>query len=291
MSRPFFLLEGILLYLLGVGIASSTGSNVKMLNLILGQVLVTSIQLMVHYSNEYYDREGDQVVHKDRTLFSGGSGVLPAGILNPRVALRAALVCAGLGLAVLIFFLVQIPLLGVIGLLTVLVAWSYSAPPLRLVCTGWGELSASLIAALFVPYTGIVLQSGLKTIPVVFWVICLPHVLLHISTMVAIEFPDYVGDAACGKHNLPVRVGLVSAAWLHNGLIVTTFLIYGIFAFSGTLGNTWRFVFFVLPLAIWQMVRIVWQVRHPHARFLWLTIGAVGLIGLTGLLWILGLIT
>jgi 1,4-dihydroxy-2-naphthoate polyprenyltransferase len=177
-----------------------------------------------------------------------------------------------------------------IGLLAMLVAWSYSAPPLRLVCTGWGELTASLIAALFVPYSGMVLQNGLKSITAIFWVICLPLVLLHISTMIAIEFPDHVGDAACGKWNLPVRLGLVRAAWLHNGLIASAFLFYGIFAFFGALGNTWRFVFFVLPLAIWQMVRIIWQARHPQARFLWLTLGAVGLMGLTGLFWLLGLI-
>jgi 1,4-dihydroxy-2-naphthoate octaprenyltransferase len=290
MSRPFFLLEGILLYLLGVGIAWSTGASVNMLNLILGQVLVTSVQLMVHYSNEYFDREGDQVVNQDRTLFSGGSGVLPAGILNPRVALRAALVCAGLGLAILIIFLFQFPWLGLIGLLAMLAAWSYSSPPLRLVCTGWGELTASLIAVLFVPFTGVVLQNGLKSVPVVFWIICLPLILIHISTMIAIEFPDHVGDAACGKRNLPVRLGMVRAAWLHNGLIASAFLIYGLFVITGTLGNTWRFVFFVLPLVIWQMVRIVWQAHHPQARFLWLTLGAVGLMGLTGLFWLLGLI-
>ena len=54
----------------------------------LGQLLVTSIQLMTHYANEYYDYDVDAAVGPARTPFSGGSGVLVGGqVISEQVGL------------------------------------------------------------------------------------------------------------------------------------------------------------------------------------------------------------
>ena len=53
LTRPLFLLGGALLYILGTCMAVVDGARFSLQNLILGQLLVTSIQLMTQYSNEY----------------------------------------------------------------------------------------------------------------------------------------------------------------------------------------------------------------------------------------------
>jgi 1,4-dihydroxy-2-naphthoate octaprenyltransferase len=287
MARPFFLLEGVSLYLLGVGIAYAAGASCNLRNFILGQFLVTSTQLMTHFCNEYFDREVDRMSPKTRTWFSGGSGVLPTGILPPRVALWSGIGCAGIAGIFLITLLFLSPWLSLLGLVGALAAWFYSAPPLRLVGKGWGELTSSLIVALYVPFAGAVLQIGITAIPSAFWYICLPLVLIHTATMIATEFPDRKGDALYGKRTLPVRMGLDNAAWLHNGLMSLTFVLYAIFFLKGWLDRSGLLVFIVLPLAIWQMVRVVGQARHPKAGFFWTMNGTIGLMGLTGVLWLL----
>jgi len=288
LTRPFFLLGGILLYLLGVSIALSSGAKFNPADFWMGQFLVTSIQLMVQYANEYYDLEVDGAEKGKRTWFSGGSGVLPGKELGPRVALRAAQVCAGISLLLLVMAARQTPAMGIIGAWVLLAAWFYSAPPLRLVSSGWGELTASMILAFFVPLTGMLLQPGLNTVPRLFLVICPPLVLIHMAMLIAFEFPDQEADAAFGKQTLTVRLGLGKAVRLHDGLIFGAFILYAVFALGGITGKEGRFVFLALPLAAWQMVRIEWHLRHRQAQFHWLTMGAVGLFGLTAILWLLG---
>ncbi len=287
MARPFFLLEGVSLYLLGVGIAHTAGVAFNPLNFILGQLLVTSTQLMTHFSNEYFDREVDCESPKTRTWFSGGSGVLPTGILSPRVALWSAIGCAGVAGVILITLLFISPWVSVLGFVGALAAWFYSAPPLRLVGRGWGELTSSLIVALYVPFAGTALQAGMSVIPSVLWFVCLPLVLIQTATMIATEFPDRKGDAVYGKNTLPVRMGLEKSAWLHNGLVGVTFVLYAVFILNGRIDWSGWLVFVALPLAVWQMVRMMWQARHPLAGFFWMMNGTIGLMGLTGVLWLL----
>src|SRR3954466_2399733 len=93
MGRPHFLVGGLLLHWLGVAMALSDGAPLNLPALLWGQAAVTSIQLMTHYSNDYFDLAAD-LANPTPTHWSGGSRVLPAGWLAPRVALRIAI---GLG--------------------------------------------------------------------------------------------------------------------------------------------------------------------------------------------------
>ena len=92
-------------------------------------------QLMTHYANDFFDLEADRA-NRTPTRWSGGSRVLPDGVLPPGVALGAALVLgarrarrrAGAGDA-----------RAAIGRCCcrspssmIALAWGYSAPPLRL---------------------------------------------------------------------------------------------------------------------------------------------------------------
>ena len=198
----------------------------------LGQAMVSAGQLTAHYANEYADVEADRGI-ANRTLFSGGSGVLGAGGLPPRVALVAALVTSAIvvcAAAVLAFeSLVVIPL----ALFALCVSWLYSMPPVRLLGTGWGELATSLVVAGAVPLMGAASQSASP--PAALWwsvVVLLP---VHMALMLAFEIPDLESDAAAGKRVLAVRMGRRCAGTLMAALLAAAASLLAVAVVAGGL--------------------------------------------------------
>jgi 1,4-dihydroxy-2-naphthoate octaprenyltransferase len=82
LSRPHFLLGGFLLFGLGASIATYLGHPIRINLYLIGQLLVTSIQLTTQYLNEYFDGPAD-AHNANRTLMSGGSGMLGENGLRP----------------------------------------------------------------------------------------------------------------------------------------------------------------------------------------------------------------
>ena len=68
LSRPHFLMGGVLMYAVGV----AQGKAIGIATYLLGQAMVSAAQVTAHYVNEYADVEADRLV-KNRTMFSGGS--------------------------------------------------------------------------------------------------------------------------------------------------------------------------------------------------------------------------
>jgi 1,4-dihydroxy-2-naphthoate octaprenyltransferase len=143
----------------------------------LGQLLVTSIQLTTHYANEYYDYDVDAAIGSARTPFSGGSGVLVSGQLDRAVALQATHVCLAFAIVMLVVCGLIAPQMWIIGAIAVLGGYFYSAPPLKLEGSGWGEWDAAILTTMLVPLTGYVMQAN-RFDPAVL-LICAPLVLIY----------------------------------------------------------------------------------------------------------------
>lgn len=284
LTRPLFLLGGMLLYSLGALLAVVEGSTLHPGRLLIGQALVTFIQLMTHYSNEYFDIECDRL-NTRRTWFSGGSGVLVSGALSPSVARGASLVFALLAGIALLLAGLQVRIALLIGTVALAAAWSYSGPPLTLVRTGWGELFASLVVAGMVPLVGYAMQSGGEISPGIF-IIAFPLVLIHFSMLVAFQIPDCEADALVGKRTICVRFGVKRAARIHNAS-----LFLALCAILGLLIAGWpgaQLLWLSLPLAIWQITSFRGYVLGDSPHYLWLTMRALGLFALTTVLWLAG---
>ena len=97
LGRPLHLVGGVLFNGLGMSIAHFLGAPIDWITAVWGQVAITSIQLMTHYSNDYFDQDADQAAVTP-TRWASGRRVLPEGTLSTRVALVAALICAVLAL-------------------------------------------------------------------------------------------------------------------------------------------------------------------------------------------------
>ncbi|GAP12636.1 1,4-dihydroxy-2-naphthoate octaprenyltransferase [Longilinea arvoryzae] len=287
LTRVVFLFGGFLLYALGAATAARAGLAILWPAYLLGQIVVTSIQLSAHYGNEYYDREVDRLAAQNRTWFSGGSGMLATGSLSPSTVRVAAYACVAVALATGILAGIRSPWMFAIVALSLAGSWFYSAPPLTLMSSGWGELTTSLIVAVGVPLAGYLMQAGL--LPAQFWPVYLPLLLLHGAMLIAFEIPDFSVDRSLGKKTLTVRLGPPRAAGLAGGLIVCAYLLLAILALSPA--NPGRWMVWTLPLAIIQMLLLRRAARAPTRidHFL-LTAGGACLFTLTALLALLGML-
>jgi 1,4-dihydroxy-2-naphthoate octaprenyltransferase len=262
LGRPLFLVGGVVMHALGAAAALSAGARLNLAALFWGQIAITAIQWMTHYGNDYFDLEADRA-NATPTNWSGGSRVLPDGLLTPRTALVTALTLAGIaGVAALILAFVvntgalTIPLLALaLGL-----AWFYSAPPLRLHSRGVGEITAALLVPGLAPQTGFYLQSGGLT-PLPFLAV-IPLCCLQFAMLLAVDFPDVAGDRAAGKRTLVVRLGAQRAARLYAIVLVTAYLALPVLVIAGLPPLIALAVGLMSPLALLQL----WRIRRGDFR-------------------------
>ena len=284
LARPLFLLGGILLYALGVGIARYLGTVIDWEVYLLGQAWVTMLQLSTQFFNEYYNAPIDQA-NPNRTPFSGGSGALGPGKLPRRTALLAGMACLAVvaSLTVLVAARVQpAPTAYLIMALGFLGAFFYSTPPVSLESSGYGELTTSFVVAFLVPAFSFVLQTGQlhRLVPMVGF----PLTVLHLAMLISFEFPDYATDLKYNKRTLLVRLGWQAGMLMHNLLILTAFVLLALaMTFDMPLFAALP-AFLTLPLGllqIWQMRRIASGVRPNWAA---VTLNGLALFGSTAYL-------
>jgi 1,4-dihydroxy-2-naphthoate octaprenyltransferase len=260
-SRPVFLVGGVLVYALGVGIARYLGAGIDWGLYLLGQVYVTTMQLSAQYLNEYFDSPADSD-NPNRTPFSGGSGAIGEGKLSRETVMWAALTTLTI-LASLTVILLNVapvsPLLVTIVVLAFLGSFFYSIPPIRLSSTGYGELTTSILVANLVPIFAFVLQF--QELHRLLAMSTFPLTALHLAMMIVFEFPDYYNDIKYEKLTLLVRLGWERGMVIHNILRLTAFLRLGTAAAFGIPLGIVIPAFLPLPLALLQ----IWQLRRISA--------------------------
>ena len=266
LGRPIFLLGGFALYGLGALAAARSGHAFDLRAFLAGQLVITAIQLMTHYANDYFDFEADKANHTP-TRWSGGSRVLVNGELPRIVALRAALfvaLCALLGL-VLLVAVSERQELGAVVLLIVVqaLAWSHAGPPLRFHSRGLGEVATAVVVPLLTPLAGFVVQS--QRVEIFPLVLSAPLCLLQIVMLITIEFPDHAGDRAVGKKTLVVLLGPRNAARLTLILMTLAFLLAALGTHAGVPSKVAFAWLALVPLALVQFVRTLRDFPLPSA--------------------------
>ena len=258
LTRPLFLYGGFAGVALGAAVAVWSGHRLDAATYAWTQASVTAFQLMVHYANDYFDREGDRA--GARSSWSGGSGVLADGTLHPRVALVAALVCAGAGAAASAHFALAGNALATgIGIAIGLLSWAYSAPPLRLEARGLGEIDAAAVVGVLVPglayaaFTGAVDAHIARVVAILFFAMLL--------MMLSVELPDAGADQETGKRTLVVRFGIAQTWNVLAYLTIPTLLLaageaIGLATLPGSLA--------IVPAVIAGLALVRTAVRDPR---------------------------
>lgn len=133
--------RGVLPFLLGVVIAWSQGNPINWAVLALSTIAVICIMLMTFLVNEYFDYETD-LANKEFHRLSGGSRVLPMGLIPRRQALIAAyilLLLAGIIGLLLHFYYKTGPFTLLLGVIAVLSAISIPPNPSSGHTTDWAK--------------------------------------------------------------------------------------------------------------------------------------------------------
>jgi 1,4-dihydroxy-2-naphthoate octaprenyltransferase len=267
LGRPQFLVGGFVLYGLGAATAVAGGAAVHWRLSLWGQLVVTATQLMTHYANDYFDLEADRA-NTTPTRWSGGSRVLPGGALPPTVALAAALVLGAAALAAAVALAARargVPLALPLALGMIALSWAYSAPPMRLHSRGVGELTTALVVTLLTPLYGYYLQA--RALGPALFLAVLPLCGLQFAMLLAIEFPDAVGDAAGGKRTLVVRHGTAFAARLYAVVVGVSFVALPVLVWAGLPGRVAAAAALVAPVGLWQVARAARGAFRDPARW------------------------
>jgi 1,4-dihydroxy-2-naphthoate octaprenyltransferase len=288
LSHPLPLLGGALLFGLGSAIASFLGRNLDLGLYVLGQGLVTILQLAAHFSFEYHE---PQVESEDirPNPYLGISRALGPGGLSRQTALNATVVCLAIAAILVSILLVggQIPLLAwLILLLFFLGYFFYSTPPVRLLASGYGELVLSLVIAGLIPTFSFALQTG--ELHRLILMSTTPLIALHFAMMISFELPEYARNIKLDRRTLMVRLGWATAMRVHDLAIVFAIANFLVAFINGLPRRVAFGALIALPLAaiqVWHMERIR---RGFPARLRNLTIVAMGLFGLTIYLELIG---
>ncbi len=182
------------------------------------------LHLGANVNNEYWDYVGGtDVVNRNRTPFSGGSGRMVETNLPAKGVLRMgqALLAGGAACGIVIVYLLGedgwiVLLLGVIG---VGGAYFYSSPPLSLASRGTGEVVIwnmfgllTVAGTYFVQSRTITFEALAAALPVSFWIAA----IIWIN-----QFPDVEADGSTGKRNLVVRIGFDRSITVYSALQVS----------------------------------------------------------------------
>ncbi|MEJ7747871.1 MAG: prenyltransferase [Candidatus Limnocylindrales bacterium] len=205
-TRLPFLTATVIPVLLGILIAASHGAF-DLVAAALTVIGAAFVQLGLNVANDVFDTvQGADDANVTPTQFSGGSRVIQYGLVSLRQMAGLATifyVLAGLIGLVLLATRGSTELL-VIGIVGIVVSLGYTAPPLKFVYRGLGEITVAvgfgpmmLLGAYVVQTRGaLAWEPFLASIPVALLV----ALILYVN-----EIPDRRGDARAGKRTLPVR--------------------------------------------------------------------------------------
>lgn len=291
LGRPVFLLGGFALHGLGAAVALATGARWDAGSWTRGQLVVTLLQLMTHYANDYFDRHADRA-NATPTRWSGGSRVLATGALPDAVAIVAAAVLALVGLAAAGWFVATGRFgarEGVLAAAIFALAWGYSAPPLRLHARGLGPLVVPTVVTVLVPLLGFAGQGGTRVGALA--ALLVPPFLLQLAMIVTIDVPDADGDAAVGKRTFVVRRGRRAAAL---ACVMATALAFASLPLAVALGAPLLAALLPLalaPVAAWHSIRVARGAFEDPRRWEGLAFTAVALFFGTAALELAGAIS
>ena len=212
-----------------------------------------------------YDSGTDlAVAPEDRTEFSGGKRVLVDSILSRAQTwgIAAAFGAIGIVLGVTIV-VVREPGLFWLGLVGVLLAWSYHGPPLKFAYRGLGELDVALCYGPLIAMGTYAVCSGAYNTDVL-WAAG-PLGLFIAAFLWLNEFPDYEADRSAEKNNLVVRLGKQRASrvlpgiYLLGCLVLVAAITRGALPMTASLG-----LIAILPATL--ACHWVWQDPHTFHR-------------------------
>ncbi len=250
-TRLPFLTATIVPVTLGILIAASHGyfDPIAALLTIIGACFV---QLGLNTANDVFDTmSGADDANVTPTQFSGGSRVIQYGLVSLRqMATLSTVFYVLAGVIGLILLATHgSTALLVIGVVGFIVSLGYTAPPLKFVYRGLGEIAVALGFGPLMLLGAYVVQTGgaLAWEP---FVASIPVALLVALILYVNEIPDRRGDARAGKRTLPVRFSETTVIAGYNVAVAAAYVILVAGVAAGVLPIPVLLMLLTIPLAL-----------------------------------------
>jgi 1,4-dihydroxy-2-naphthoate octaprenyltransferase len=236
---------GILPVLVGSLIAFNRTGTLKVANLAFAEMITLFVLIATAFGNDYADAETDRL-NRGFNIFSGGSRVIPDGLITTRQMLAATTIASALSIILSIAFVIFLKghlfvlILNFVGLL---IGVGYSLPPFRINYRGFGELFVMFMYGPFSVFFGFMTQLGPVIDAKVLHLSIIPALANFLMILVT-EIPDSATDRISGKKTIPSIFGDKAALIIYAVGVVILYAsvqlldvknVIGKIAFSGLL--------------------------------------------------------
>jgi 1,4-dihydroxy-2-naphthoate octaprenyltransferase len=243
--RVRFLLASVIAVSTALSLNWWLNSSIDVLSAVLTFAGVMALHASVDLLNDYWDFKRGIDTATKRTKMSGGTGVLPEGLLNPTSVYRAGIIFLIIGSLIGSYFvLTDGIIIAVILGFAILSIYFYST---KIVDSGLGEFfvavkgSMIVIGAFFIQSGQITMESVLAGIVVG----TLSSMVLFIAS-----FPDHDADKSKGRKSLVISVGKQKAAKLFWIFPIISYCAIIVGVFLGLFPVLSLISFFSIPLMI-----------------------------------------
>ena len=221
--RVRFLLASVIAVLVGLALNWSQNGTIAYFDAFLTFAGVMALHASVDLLNDYWDFKRGIDTKTTRTKMSGGTGVLPEGLLKPSTVYRAGVIFLIIGSLIGSYFVITYGILIAIILgFAILSIYFYST---KIVDSGLGEFFVGVKESMIVIGTFFI-QSG----EVNFESILAGVVIGTLSSLVLFiaSFPDHDADKSKGRKTLVIVVGKEEARkifWVFPLIVYSVILI------------------------------------------------------------------
>ncbi len=204
--RIRFLLASVIAVSVGLSISWWQHSTIDIFQAALTMGGVMALHASVDLLNDYWDFKRGIDTKTKRTKMSGGTGVLPEGLLQPTQVYRAGIIFLIIGAVIGSYFVIIYGLIIAVLLgFAVLSIYFYST---KIVDSGLAEVFVAIKGTMIVLGTYFIQTSEITITPIFAGIIVgiLSSLVLFITS-----FPDYEADKSKGRKSLVIAVGKKSA--------------------------------------------------------------------------------
>ena len=217
--RVKFLLASVIAVSLGLSLAWHSGHPIDILHAILTFAGVISLHASVDLLNDYWDFKRGIDTKTKRTKMSGGTGVLPEGLLKPKSVYIVGIAFLILGAIIGIYFVIIFGItIGLILGFAILSVIFYST---KIVNWGLAEVFVTIKGTLIIIGTYFIQSQSIDDFTILAGIVVgiLSSLVLFVTSI-----PDHDVDKEKGRRTLIIIFGKANA--------VKTFLIFPVLAYG-----------------------------------------------------------
>ena len=253
--RPLHLMTLIVLYFLGVGFGRYLGQRIDLVPLLIGLLWILTLSIGLNFLGDYFQTPFDwgwvrkeqsetdsQKTDRNEVLLYVSVASLAVGAVLTLILGISGSLSLSIGLVMASYFLIYCLII---------------IPGISLDLSGVGEFFTSIILVVLPPAIGYLLQAD--EFHRFLYLGIFPLFPLHLAMILVLRLKTYPVDIRKDRKTLLVRLGWQRGVYLHNLMVLSGFLLFGVALIFDMPFRLILPVFFTLPVAgylIWYLSRL-----------------------------------